>query len=137
VTYSDARSFCQAYETHHLGLISHYEQELVRPSLAALFVWKRLSFDPTLELSAEQLVELNRITRLTAPSDETGEAEYWITDVREYEDMQGFEVLDCEQSSIAQFLYADAKQADIARERMFGALRDVVSIATSRRCDGT
>jgi hypothetical protein len=50
-------------------------------------------------------VELNRLTLATGKTDDTGEAEYWISDVREYEDMIGFEVFDFSKEPVMQFLY--------------------------------
>ena len=52
-------------------------------------------------------MELHRITLATAPSDISGEAEYWLTDVREYEEAWGFEVLEGEnRKTHLKFLYA-------------------------------
>jgi len=74
-------------------------------------------------------MELHRLTLLTGPTDETGEAEYWIGNVLEVEDMWGFEHLDYSKTAIAQFLFADESEAQIARGAMFKALKDVVAIS--------
>jgi len=74
-------------------------------------------------------MDLHRFTLLTGPTDETGEAEYWIGDVREFEDMWGFELLDYSKTAIAQFLFADEVGAQVARGAMFKSLKDVVAIS--------
>jgi hypothetical protein len=73
-------------------------------------------------------MELNRLTRATGPADDTGEAEYWISDVREFEDMLGFEILDWEHKPMAQFLYPSREKAEAARGAMFKVLADAVAI---------
>jgi len=74
-------------------------------------------------------MELHRLSLLTGPTDETGEAEYWISDVREFEDMWGFELFDYGKTTIAQFLFEDELAAQVARGAMFKILEDVVAIS--------
>ena len=75
-------------------------------------------------------MELRKITRANAPTEEAGEGELWLTDVRDYGDEVGFEILDGDQTPIAQFLYDTQQQAEIGRERMFGVLENVVAVTT-------
>lgn len=74
-------------------------------------------------------MELHRVTLLTGPTDETGEAEYWISDVRKFEDMWGFEFFDYGKAAIAQFLFEDELGVQVARGAMFKTLKDVVAIS--------
>ena len=74
---------------------------------------------------------LHRITLATAPSDISGEAEYWLTDVREYEEEWGFEVLKGEtRTPHLKFLYATKDQAATARVLMFKVLADAVAVTS-------
>ena len=77
-------------------------------------------------------MELYRITLATAPSGVSGEAEYWLTDVREYEEEWGFEVLEGEsRKSHLQFLYGTKDQAATARVLMFKVLADAVAVTSN------
>ena len=74
---------------------------------------------------------LHRITLATAPSDVSGEAEYWLTHVREYDELFGFEVLEGEQRTPhRQFLYPTHDQAATARVLMFKVLADAVAVVS-------
>ena len=76
-------------------------------------------------------MELHRITLATAPSDISGEAEYWLTEVREYEGEWGFEVLEGEnRKSHLQFVYTTRDQAATARVLMFKVLADAVAVTS-------
>ena len=74
-------------------------------------------------------MDLHRLTLATGKTEDTGEAEYWIGAVRDYEDMFGFELYDFDQKSIAQFLYPDRVTAEIAHGAMFKVLEHVVLVA--------
>jgi hypothetical protein len=74
-------------------------------------------------------MELHRITLANAPSDRSGEAEYWLTDVRQYEDEWGLEILDQERQPIGQFLYEDNETAEKRRVSMFTVLADTVGFS--------
>ena len=74
---------------------------------------------------------LHRITLANAPLDVSGEAEYWLTEVREYEAEWGFEVLEGEnRKSHLQSLYATKDQAATARVLMFKVLADAVAVTS-------
>ena len=76
-------------------------------------------------------MELHRITLATAPSDVSGEAEYWLTEVREYDELFGFEILEGEhRTPHLQFLYHTHDQAATARVLMFKVLADVVAVTS-------
>ena len=76
-------------------------------------------------------MELHRITFATAPSDISGQAEYWLTEVREHEEQWGFEVLEGEnRKSHLQFLYVTRDQAATARVLMFKVLADAVAVTS-------
>ena len=74
-------------------------------------------------------MELHRLTILTEPTDETGEVEYWIGDVPEFEGMWGFELFDYCKAALAHFLFADEVGAQVARGAMFKTLKDVVAVS--------
>ena len=74
-------------------------------------------------------MELHRVTLATAPSDISGRAEYWLTEVREYDELFGFEILEGEQRNPhLQFLYSTHDQAAIARVLTFKVLADAVTV---------
>ena len=74
----------------------------------------------------------HRVTLVTAPSDISGRAKYWLTDLREYEDEWGFEVLEGEnRKSHLQFLYRTRDQAATARVLIFKVLADAVAVSSS------
>lgn len=76
-------------------------------------------------------MELHRITLATAPSDISGETEYWLTEVREHEHLFGFEVLEGEQRNPhLKFLYATHDQAATARVLMFKILADAIAVTS-------
>ena len=76
-------------------------------------------------------MELHRITLATAPSDVSGEAEYWLTEVREYDELFGFEILEGEQRTPhTQFLCPTHDQAATARVLMFKVLADAVAVVS-------
>ena len=77
-------------------------------------------------------MELHRITLATAPSDISGEAEYWLTEVREYDEQFGFEILEGEQRNPhLQFLYPTHDQAATAGVLMFRVLADSEAVTAA------
>ena len=73
----------------------------------------------------------HRVTLATGKTDDTGEAEYLSTDVREYEETFGTEILDYRHELVTQFLYTERTKAEVARVAMFKVLADVVEVATA------
>jgi len=72
-----------------------------------------------------------KLTLATAPSSESGEAEYYISDVHPIEEEFGFTINDTHKTDRAQFLYATREDAERAREAMFPVLRMIVGFVTA------
>jgi len=70
-----------------------------------------------------------KLTLATAPSSQTGEAEYLIGDVEKFEEEFGFIVFDGRREPVMQSLYADRSEAERAREAMFVVLRNCVGLS--------